>query len=263
MASDKEQEFKHPSYGMVQLSRRTGNPTLFGSALDNHFGYVTLSIRRATLVRDEHGDRYHGSLRGDVVEVDLSGAQFAELLTTMNVGMGVPCTISLLNNQRVEPPPARPVEAKHIQDDFEKNLREFAKGLAGKSKEVREILEKKNLNKEDRAQIQSVITDVIRELTDNAPFVITMFREATEKIVTAAKTEADAWLTTVIHQAGLKSIQEGQALLELPGKSEHPGKVRDPDCNCYKDCHADSQSGNWHQHEDEPCPVHDTAPMVG
>jgi len=35
------------------------------------------------------------------------------------------------------------------------------------------------------------------------------------------------------------------------------------DCTCYFDCRADSNSGAWHQHEDEPCPVHPDAPMVG
>jgi len=35
------------------------------------------------------------------------------------------------------------------------------------------------------------------------------------------------------------------------------------DCTCYKDCGKDSVSGDWHQHEDDPCPVHPDAPMVG
>lgn len=35
-----------------------------------------------------------------------------------------------------------------------------------------------------------------------------MFREATDRIMAAAKAEADAWLTGVIHRAGVKAIQE-------------------------------------------------------
>lgn len=35
------------------------------------------------------------------------------------------------------------------------------------------------------------------------------------------------------------------------------------DCTCHVDCNADSHSGAWHQHEDEPCPVHPDALMVG
>jgi len=254
---DNEKTFDHPSYGMVQFSRRQGNPRLFASALDTHQHYVTLSIRKCQLIRGDHGDRYYGSIRGDLVEVDMSAAQFAELLTTMNVGMGVPCTVNYLNGQKVVAPPVIPTEAQSVRDGFKESLAEFAKGLPGKAKKVREILEKKALNKEDRAQVASVIDSVIREMTDRAPFIVDMFREATERVMTAAKAEADAWLTGVVHRAGMKALAEAGGLPELPGKA------KEPDCNCYKDCHEDSQSGNWHQHEGEPCLAHPNAPMVG
>lgn len=219
MTDKDEQEFTHPSYGMVQLSRRQGSPRLFGSALESHQSYVTLSVRKASLIRGPHGDRYYGSLRGDIIEVDLSAAQFAEMLTTMNVGMGVPCTISLVDMERVEPPPVIPTEAQSVRDGFRESLTAFAKGLPGKAKKVREILAKKTINKEDKAEVAGVIDGVIRELTDNAPFIIDMFREATERIMTAAKSEADAWLTNVINQAGLKALGEAGSLPELPGKT--------------------------------------------
>lgn len=28
------------------------------------------------------------------------------------------------------------------------------------------------------------------------------------------------------------------------------------ECRCYHDCHTCAQSGRWHQHGDDPCPVH-------
>ncbi len=34
-------------------------------------------------------------------------------------------------------------------------------------------------------------------------------------------------------------------------------------CECYLECKADSHSGIWHTHENEPCPVHHEATMVG
>jgi len=40
-------------------------------------------------------------------------------------------------------------------------------------------------------------------------------------------------------------------------------KPLDSDCTCYHDCRKDSHSGSWHQHEDEPCPVHPDAQVVG
>ncbi len=34
-------------------------------------------------------------------------------------------------------------------------------------------------------------------------------------------------------------------------------------CTCHHTCEQDSHSGDWHQHEDDPCPVHPSAPIVG
>lgn len=35
------------------------------------------------------------------------------------------------------------------------------------------------------------------------------------------------------------------------------------DCTCHHTCGKDSHSGDWHQHEADPCPVHPDAVMVG
>jgi hypothetical protein len=47
--------------------------------------------------------------------------------------------------------------------------------------------------------------------------------------------------------------------------NEPARQLMSADCTCYHTCGDDSKSGAWHQHEDEPCPVHDEsiAPMVG
>ena len=38
----------------------------------------------------------------------------------------------------------------------------------------------------------------------------------------------------------------------------------DPEhCSCVFECGKDSQSGHWHQHEDEPCKMHPYQVMVG
>lgn len=204
-----ERTYQHPSYCLVSFSRRHGNPRLFGSHLKNHYHYITLAIKQAKLVRDENDDRYDASISGDIVEIDLSAAQFAELLTTMNVGMGVPGTLRRLNNQRVEEPPEISSEVEHIQDTFDKDLREFAKKVLEKSvPRAREILTKPSLNKADRAELLSLFEDVSRRLTDAVPFVIEIFNESVGKRVTAAKTEVDSLLSLFLKKAGLQALKQ-------------------------------------------------------
>jgi hypothetical protein len=217
-----EVTYKHPSYCLVSFSRRQGNPKLFGSALTNHYSYVTLQVKRTSLIRDEHDDHYFGTLNGDIIEVDMSAAQFAELLTTMNVGLGTPGTLRRLNNVSIEEPPDLPSEVEHIQMTFDKDLRSFAKTVLEKSlPQARKILEKPSLSKADRAELLDILESVSRRLTDAVPFILEMFNESVGKRVTAAKTEIDSLLGVILRKTGLKALQlqaSESPPAELPSK---------------------------------------------
>jgi ElaB/YqjD/DUF883 family membrane-anchored ribosome-binding protein len=204
----KSGEFKHPSYGMVQLSRRQGHQHLFGSALESHQNYMTLSVRRATYIRDDTGDRYFGSIRGDLIEVDMSSAQFAELITTMNVGMGVPCTIRTVGDQEVPRPPVLETEAENIRTEFAKRMKQFATNMNEGVASVEEILKKKGaLTAAEKQTIQAHITKVNTELKSNLPFFLDMYQEAAEKISTAAKAEIEAFMTMAVQSAGIAALR--------------------------------------------------------
>ena len=61
----------------------------------------------------------------------MTEAQFAELLTSMNVGFGVPCTIAAINCQQVEPPPEGVLsEAELVHEDIKQKAAELSDRLA-------------------------------------------------------------------------------------------------------------------------------------
>ena len=82
---------KDKSWGMVGFYRTYGGgKELFGSDVTNH-NTIRLTIKHARKHRELGKDWTMGD---DIIcEVELSALQFAELLTNMNVGDGVPCTI--------------------------------------------------------------------------------------------------------------------------------------------------------------------------
>lgn len=209
MSRDKERVERHPSYGLVSFSRRQGNPgTLFGSALNNHHSYITLSIRKGEKVIDDTGsERFYGQLRDGLMEVDLSPSQFAELLTTMNVGMGVPCTIRYLNGEEVQKPPPLQMEIQNIREALATEFQKAAARFKDGRKVIEGLLEKKTpLTREDKVKIREVIAISDRLLLDTSPYLMTLFQEATEKVVTHAKAEIDSVLTHNIFSEGLKSF---------------------------------------------------------
>jgi hypothetical protein len=92
----------HPSFGLVSISRVSGSRRLFESPFE-HQHYITLSISRADRSRtDLHYN--HIMPCGEIVEVAMSEVQFAQMVTSLNMGVGTPCTISHLDGEMVKEP---------------------------------------------------------------------------------------------------------------------------------------------------------------
>lgn len=200
----------HPAFGQARFARKQGNPgKLYGSNLDRHECFITLEIHRSELIHDLNHDWYFPC--DSVVDIDFSAAQFAELLTTMNVGGGVPCTLRYIHGEAI---PAIPqevqTESERIEESFKRALSAKVEQLAEFEKEVAEILEKQSIGKKDRVRIKNLMYQARRFFTDAAPFAVSSLYEAKEKVVTSAKAEIEAFMTNAIVRAGI---------LQLKGKS--------------------------------------------
>lgn len=207
---DDEKEFQHESYVMAGFSRITGSPgRLFGSSVAHHQTFIRLTIRRAKRIHNLGRDWYHGDSM-PIVEVDLSAAQFAEMLTGMNVGSGVPCTLRWIDGKKMGEPPDEMLEAEQVKTDFKEKLGGVAKKLDAAKARLQEVLAKKNLTQADRKDVQSHVDSIIQEVRSNLPFWLSQFHEATEKVVTAAKAEVDAFMTHAVMAAGWKSLKEDE-----------------------------------------------------
>ena len=221
---DEDEIEEHPSYGMVKFSRISGDPgRLFGSSLRHHDGFVSLSIGPGQRIHSLHSDHYHGAHRGNHIEVYLSSAQFAELLTTMNVGSGVPCTIRARDGKMIEKAPDVEVEVEKIRTGFKKDMRKFGEEVHTRKNKVAELLGKKTLSKEDRKVILDHMRMIAQHVDSNIPFALSQFEEATEKVVQHAKAEVDAFVSANVMAAGIKSlavqISEAAPAPQLPGNT--------------------------------------------
>jgi hypothetical protein len=209
-------EFRHESYGMVMFSRCGGSPgRLFGSSLSDHPTTIHLRIAKGVRRHSLNEDRFSGE-GIPFVEVILSAAQFAELLTTMNVGDGVPCTISRLGTMRVPSPPQEELtEPEQIKADFG----ETTDAILDRMKAFRALLEKAadKMGKKDRESILFEFGILESHTKGNIPFVADRFHEATDRMVAHAKAEVDAFMTHAVMAAGMKALSERA---EVPALTE-------------------------------------------
>lgn len=213
---NKEETFRHESYGMVGFSRVTGSTRLYGSSIPRHNHFISLTISHGERNHHLSRDSYHARER--IVEVYLSAAQFADMITSMNMGEGVPCTINWLNGL-MEAPPDLETEVEKVRTNFGSGLQELVDELKKSQKEVNEILDQKSIKISDRLTIRAKLAKIVQEIEANIPFVLESFQEASDKVVTHAKAEIEAFTTTRIMTAGVAALGPAEpALLAIEKK---------------------------------------------
>ena len=95
-----EKKIEHESFGIVGISRTTCNMGLnFHGSDVRHSSFLSLRIYKSRIDRHLHKDWHHATEK--IVEVELTHAQFSEMVSNMNCGDGVPCTIKSLNGERM------------------------------------------------------------------------------------------------------------------------------------------------------------------
>lgn len=198
----------HPAYGVVAFNRVQGSPgPMFGSSLPQHGTFIRLVIRQAQRKHDLGEDWIMGKGRS-LIEVWLSAAQFSELLTTMNIGDGVPCTIKRFDGAEVPNMPddeqtiaERVYEAAQVKMDLfaEETRAELAQARAA-------LLAKGSISVKARNEIVSTLDKILREADANLPYAVRSFQRAVEKTSAQAKAELDALVSHTITVKGLEAL---------------------------------------------------------
>lgn len=220
--SDEKKDESHPSYGMVQFTRTSiggsGKHRMFGTAIKTHYTTIRLNIHRAVRQHDLSSDHFFA--REQLIEVELSSAQFAELLTTMNVGMGVPCTIRWMPGEGyVEGPPDDMTEQERVETGFRQDMKDLSEDLRKYKAQIEKILKKPTITKADKEEINTAFMMVEQHVRCNIPFALTQFEKATEKVKTAAKAEVEQFTMHALVTTGLEAIRKGNTEI---GQGEKP-----------------------------------------
>lgn len=197
----------HPSYGMVGFSRisygGTGGLHLFGSSI-KHRNIIRMRISRANVSRGLSHDWYRADVR-PVVEIDLSLTQFAEAITCLNVGDGVPCTLHTVNGEHMAPTPFMS-KREQFQNEFAEHCGEVAEKLDDIEAFAKGLMEKPSVTKAERVDLIERIRMLRQQISSNMPFVAKSFNEQMNKTVSEAKGEVEAFVQHRVINAGLVAL---------------------------------------------------------
>lgn len=203
----KPEQHEHPSYGMLSISRSmsTHAMRLFGSSLKSHHGTIRLTVNPGYMQHDLNHDWYYARSQ-TLFEIELSAAQFAEAITSLNSG-STPCTIRF-NNGFLDDPPDIETEVERVKNRFGADLKDMIQVMKERRAEIEKLTDKLSASAKQKLKIELDV--MIQQLTSNAPYVLEQFDKATEKVVTSAKTEIESFAMHALHSAGLEAIAEGR-----------------------------------------------------
>ena len=185
----------HPAYGVIGASRVSAGgegANLFGSDF-RHNGYVVVRIGEAELRRTTLSDDHVSGTRLPIVEVALSEAQWATFVSSMNIGVGVPCTIqSSRDGEYVAVPRIERVEDSAGRYGVEVNDK-LQEAIAALDEAIADARTKPQRERLERAR---------RKLNDSLPWVLKQYREHGEDTVEKGKMELNAYATRVLAEVG-------------------------------------------------------------
>ena len=213
MNEEKEKEnHTHPSYGQIRFSRVNGGGVKFyGSELpQDHF--IEMEVKQSKIERSLTRD-WHFTSGEPLIQIRMTANQFSEMITSLNQGSGVPCTIQMLNKQGVEKYPAMESRKEFVHRKFEDRMKEFAVTLKAKQALVKELTAKKTLSKEDQKQLNWAVDWVMQETTSNIPFFAKCFQETMDVVVNEAKSEIENAIQHKISTLGLNELHKQNNLL--------------------------------------------------
>ena len=199
---------KHPSYGMMSISRYYGGDgNFFGNDLPMvGSGGIEIVLKEATLERNANGlhcDSFNpGKLK---FRVKMSHLQFAELITNMNT-TGVPVTITNIGTEILDDPPI--LNKREVFDEEAEEVVSKTKQRANDIiAKVQNLFEsKKSLTKKDKEEILRELNQLRMATFDHLPFMQKMFNEQMNESVISAKANIAAFIEQ--RRLALKALKE-------------------------------------------------------
>lgn len=190
----------HPAFGLIGASRVSCTPgaVLFDSDI-RHGHTVRVRIKAATRTRDLHHDLIFG--REEYIEVEMSEAQWASFVSSMNSGDGVPCTVRSTQDDREVPGvPYAPRLAQSIAETREAAHEAFDDIKA--AMDAYDAILSSGTAKDRREALQTLRARIANAVP-NVDFAGKRLIEQTENVVTKARADIEAFVINKAQQLGL------------------------------------------------------------
>lgn len=198
----------HPAYGMIGASRISSTPGHYLNGTDfQHRHFISISIRKAVKHRNLSNDWNFAN--EELVEVYVSEAQWAAFVSSMNVGNGVPCTLSRFDGNAI--PAIEACVSK--KDEFKSEIANHFKEALSEIDQLLQSVQDSSASAKVKNEVASRVNMIRNKIVGGAEYVPDQFEEHMERKTEAAKCEANAYLLNAVQRAGLTALGAPETVL--------------------------------------------------
>lgn len=193
---DERGEERHPAWVLIGASRVSSTPgaVLFDSDI-LHQHYVVVRISRAARERNLSQDWKRSRQR--ILEISMSDAQWASFVSSMNVGEGVPATLTWDSTLKEPDVPGMPFEPR-----LAVSMAEVHQAAQIAQREVEEAFEvyRAKPTKDNLRMLEARISN----MTPNIDFAAKSLGEHAENVVQRARADIESFVVQKAEQLGLE-----------------------------------------------------------
>lgn len=202
---------KHESFGQIYFGRTSGHANFYGSELPQDH-YITMEVHNSEIERELSKDWMYNT-GPTILKLRMTSGQFSEMITSLNNGSGVPCTLEIANGKRLEELPNQESRKEFVHRKFEDRMKMFADSIRDQQQQAKELVKKKTLSKDDIHKLNHHLEWLTGEIERNIPFFAKCFQETMDEVVFEAKTEVENAIQHKISTLGLNALHEQNRLL--------------------------------------------------
>lgn len=216
--TDEDNFVTEPCAAVLSFSRcYSGATGLYGSKI-SHQNYISMRVKSAyTSHQNGYDSHYGGEL---LLEVDMTSNQFAEAITSLNMGDGVPVTLRYTQLTGAIDKPEVPDFRQILNDDILEHVDDSRKLVRSARQKAEEIVAKKSVNKADREEILSLLNRLEISVGSDTMYTIEQLQRQLDSIVAESKGEIESFLQQRLTSIAYSAIAKGTHLISTSDNSK-------------------------------------------
>ena len=207
----------HPAFGVVTVSRSHGDRRVVFQSDIEHNDTIRVRVFHADRRRNLTQDWVHPTQQ--ILEIEMSLAQWGELVSSIGIGSGVPVTLRSTESRHhileLEFAPRVEVSLSEVDSAVDTLLEDITTSLT----DVEEAIESKAGIRATRDAMRK-LRSCVENARPNARYVVTALSEAAEKVVSQSKADIEA---TILHAYGAVTGVDTPAA--LGGQTHDSGRL--------------------------------------